>query len=94
MMTVKNLGALIGVVLISGTVLAVSGGRVTDRVSAAAAPRIERVTSQTTRPAPLESKRQSVEPVGQRSRITTNAEREPIVPERHAGTTAPTGATC
>ncbi|AYM03924.1 hypothetical protein [Levilactobacillus yiduensis] len=93
-MTVKNISALVGVVLIGGVVIAVSGGHPEDRVSAAAAPRMTRVTAREAQPAPLENQRYSVEPIGQHSRTTTNAEREPIVPSRDAGTTAPTGEIC
>lgn len=93
-MTVKNISALIGVVLVGGVVIAVSGGHVGNRVNAAAAPRITRVTAREAQPAPLENKRYSVEPVGLRNRTMTNVAREPIVPSRDAGTTAPTGEIC
>ncbi|NLR08943.1 MULTISPECIES: hypothetical protein [Lactobacillaceae] len=87
-MRAKNIGALIGVVLISGAVLVVSGHNPNSSSVAAA-----RVTARATRLAPPENKRHSVEPVGQLERTPTKAEREPIVPSRDAGTTAPTGTT-
>lgn len=88
-MRAKNIGALIGVVLISGAVLVVSGGHSGNRLGTANA----RMTAQVTRIAPPENKHHAVAPVGQRGGLTTNAEREPIVSSRNVGITAPTGET-
>ncbi|MFC6290384.1 hypothetical protein [Levilactobacillus angrenensis] len=93
-MTLKNIGILLGIVVVSGAGFALSGHQPAGRVETAAASRVVRVTKQEVQPAPLASKHQSVAPVGQLSRTITNAEREPIVPSRNAGTTAPTGELC
>lgn len=83
LMMTKNIGVLIGAMLIGGAVWAVSGHHAVRLVAADKTP--------VARLAPRESKRPTVEPVGRRGGGTTNAEHEPIVPSHDAKNTAPTG---
>lgn len=81
-MMIKRIGVLVSVMLIGGAVWAVSGSHTTSLVAAD--------KTQAVRFAPRESKRLSVEPIGQRN-VTTNAEREPILPSHAVRNPAPTG---
>jgi len=87
-MQLKNLGFVVGVVLVAGAGLMVATNCTESRAAAATVPQAVQLAD---RPAPAEAKSSVLAPTGRVSEARTNAQRQPVQPGDRGGTSAPTG---